>query len=257
MTETNSIVPPSLVSTRASATGGALSTTGFGAGAGGTLMGEGGDGISEAGLFTAASPKEISGGRGGKLGTEKSAMRSSMLETRAPASGGGSSFGTGKAAMERFAGRRADGSSIERDKVLLKYRTKAERARAIANAATTRAGMPTAAKAGCSERKGSGETESRAIATIGAKGSQKPTREAKAEGFHPGSMAINEASASQRGTKSEAHEKAPMRKAPLEARRRGEDAPKAAQIKAAKPKMEAAARTVPSTAPPRIRFSIG
>jgi hypothetical protein len=70
-------------------------------------------------------------------------------------------------------------------------------------------------------------------------------------------MAINEASASQRGTKSDAHEKAPMRKVPLKARRRGEEAPEAAQPKAAKPKMEAKARTVPSTAPPWMRFSIG
>jgi hypothetical protein len=68
-------------------------------------------------------------------------------------------------------------------------------------------------------------------------------------------MAINEASASQRGTKSDAHEKAPMRKAPLEARRRGEEAPKAAQVKAAKPKREAAARTVPRMR--RMRFSTG
>jgi hypothetical protein len=151
--------------------------------------------------------------------------------------------------MESFACRGARGSSIAQVNVLLKYRTKAESARAIAKAAMTRAGIPTAAKAGCSEKKGSEEAESRAIATIGAKGSQEPTRAAKAEGFHPGSMAINEASASQRGTKSDAHEKAPMRKAPLEERRRGEEESKAAQAKAAKPNIDAAARTAP-----RMRF---
>jgi hypothetical protein len=81
---------------------------------------------------------------------------------------------------------------------------------------------------------------------MGRKGSMEPARAAAGPGLHPGRKARTAAPASQRGTKSEAQEKAPTRKEP--GTEKAESGPLSTPVAAREARLSAdrAARTDPS-----------